>query len=396
MPSIKVKSLLSRMAVLSFFGSMFLLFTPFEDPISNSMWPKYFSVGISSICLVPLLVLRPIKLGMPSALILVFLGAVILHALLIQPISFQFDLLIVANCILAILCFELRKIWEIEFESAVRWMVVVNVAAILVQASIFFVGGGEIYDIYKLIFGSASRFSEDYLNIARFSGMQVEPGTYANYVSYLLAIFIFTSTFNLRTYIVSILALLSILLTNSASAMYFSFVLALLIMKFWGDRINKTHMIALILTIIVYFSFSNIFEHLNARFLQNDDGSLSLRMIGIRGYLATSFENKLLGLGFEHEPCFECHYQDIGVIFNIISSGGILLLLILGGLFYRSVRENGWVLAILIMAIASYSKMHYYEAPVWLLFLFSMTKLHRERVALSGEYLLPSIKRSTA
>jgi len=302
----------------------------------------------------------------------------------------------VANCVLAVFCFELSKVWKMEFESALRWLIIVNVAAIFVQASLFFTSGGEIYDIYKLLFGSSSRFSEDYLNIARFSGMQVEPGTYANYVSYLLAIFIFTSTFGLRTYLVSIFTLLSILLTNSASAMYFALILSLLILRFWGDKINKRYIVVFIFTILLYFSFSNIFEHLNARFLQNDDGSLSLRMIGIKGYLSTTFESKVLGLGFEYEPCIDCHYQDIGVIFNVISSGGLLLLLMLSAICYRSIRENGWMLAGLIMAISAYSKMHYYEAPVWLLFLFSMTHLRRIRVSHSIKNIFPTVNRSTA
>jgi hypothetical protein len=396
MYSIQRKFLFSKAVSLAFAGSMFLMFTPFEDPVSNSMWPKYLAVFISSVFLAPLLLLKKIKIGAPSAFVLIFLFTIILHTILLRQISFQFDLLIVANCLLAIFVFELSQVWRNEFHSAIRWLIIANVAAILMQALIFFFGTGEIFDIYKFIFGSGSRFSEDYLNIARFSGLQVEPGTYANYVAYLLAIFIVTSTFNPQTYVVSILALLSILLTNSASAIYFAFVLALLILKFWGEKINKIHVIILLFAILIYLSFSNIYEHLTTRFLQNDDGSLSLRMTGIKSYLTTSFENKFIGLGFEHDPCFECHYQDIGVIFNLISSGGILLLLTLTVLFFRSLKKNGFFLAILIFAIVSYAKMHYYELPVWLLFLFSMTKLRRAGVIPVGRYTLPSASGANA
>ncbi|HWY34897.1 MAG TPA: hypothetical protein VNX68_09635 [Nitrosopumilaceae archaeon] len=375
----KTKKIKSIGVSMAFVGAMFLFFTPYEDTVSNTMWPKYFAALVGSLFLAPILILKPLKLHSASLFIVFMLFAIITHLLLIHPISFQFDLLVMANCFLAILIFELSRVWKYEFEIALKGLLCANVIAIGVQAFMFFFGGGEIYDVYRFIFGSDSRFSSEYLNIARFSGMQVEPGTYANYISFLLAIFLLTSRFAQWKYIFSVLVILSILLTNSASAIFLSFAITLMLALVWGNYINKLHIVSLLVVVVLYFLFSNIVEHMHARFLENDDGSLSLRMTGLQSYLATSLESKVIGLGFGHEPCFECHYQDIGVIFNLVSSGGILLVFVIFIVAYRSLMLNGFWLAFVIFAIVSYSKMNFYETPVWLLFLFSMIKLRDRR-----------------
>lgn len=380
MDAINPRKILSIFVSFAFIGSLFLFLTPFQDDISNSMWPKYLAVGTSIFFLAPIIFIKKITISSPSLFIIMAMLAIICHTIFIRPLSFHFNLLIVANFTMAILIYELSQKWQPEFESAVYSLLIANITAIIVQALMFFLYDGKIYDFHKFIFGSDSRFSEDYLGIARFAGMQVEPGTYANNVAYLLAILIITSNFSKKNYWISIFSVVSILLTNSASAIYFASILLVLLLLFWGNRIKISHVIILALAIILYLYSSNIFEHLNSRFSQGNDGSLSFRLIGLKSYWATGLEDKVLGLGFDYQPCFECHYQDIGVIFNLVSSGGILLCLVLSTLLYRSLKLNGILLCVFILALQLNSKMYFYGAPVWLIFLFSLTNLKHRKI----------------
>jgi hypothetical protein len=148
----------------------------------------------------------------------------------------------------------------------------------------------------------------------------------------------------------------------------------------WRNHIKVWHVVALLVVIVAFLSFSNILEHLDERFKQNDDGSLSLWKTGLQSYLATGLDDKIIGLGYEHPPCVGCFYQDLGVTFNLVSGGGLLMVFVLVLLFYRVARFNGILLAMVIFALPMNSRMYYYEPPVWMLFLFAQANL-RKRLA---------------
>jgi hypothetical protein len=74
---------------------------------------------------------------------------------------------------------------------------------------------------FEQVFGAESRFSEDYLNITRFSGFHVEPGTYANHMGCLLAIMMLVSEFSERLVLLTCVSIFGIFLTNSGSSVYF-------------------------------------------------------------------------------------------------------------------------------------------------------------------------------
>jgi hypothetical protein len=98
--------------------------------------------------------------------------------------------------------------------------------------------------------------------------------------------------------------------------------------------------------------------------------------------LRTSLEEKLIGLGFGAEPCTACHYQDVGVVLNLVSRGGIILTLSFSMLLFRAMRLHGIILATLIFSIPAYCIMSFYEAPIWLFILFATSsgKLLDKRV----------------
>jgi hypothetical protein len=376
------KKLASKYASLAFFTSLFLFFTPFEQGGSNpTMFPKYFVAGMSIILLVPLIAFQKIKLRAPSMLALVALLTIIFHTIAVKPVPAQFMLLIAANLVLAVVLYETSFSWSKEFESAVCWLLTLHAAIITVQALLFYIFAHGIFDFHKLIFGSDSRFAEDFLNIARFSGMQVEPGTYANYIGCLLGILLLSSAFNEKILWMSFLFVISIFLTNSGSSFYFVPVLIALLAYLWRKKIRLSHVLILCIAIFAYMHFSGVVTHLEDRFLQRDDGSLSHRMEGVHAYMSTTLEEKFFGIGFGDDPCVRCYYQDIGVTFNLLTRGGIIVTLAFGLLWLRSIAVNGLVLSVILFLIPLNEKMFFYEAPIWLFILFAATGSKQLRAA---------------
>lgn len=366
----------SKYAFLAFLVSIFLFFTPFEQAGANpTMFPKYFVAGASMFLLMPLAAIKKIRLRAASVLTLVALAAIIFHSLVIKPVPAQFNLLICANMALAILIYETSFHWRREFKAAISWILAVNAIVIAIQALLFYVFTSRIFDFHKLVFGSDSRFVENFLNIARFSGLQVEPGTYANYIACLTAILVLSSEFSVRLLSICFVAIISIFLTNSGSSVYFVPVLLALLAILGKKKIRGIHIVILLLAVVIYLHFSGIWAHLENRFMEHDDGSLSQRIIGINAYMATTLEEKILGLGFDSEPCVRCFYQDIGVTFNLVTRGGIIVSLAIAVLMARSVIVNGIVLATILFLIPLNEKMSFYEAPIWLFMLFATTAL---------------------
>jgi len=368
-------------ATLAFMGAVFLFYIPFEDLQTNTMWPRYFAVGVCMACVLPLLLGRPIRITEPSIYILMGMGIILFHIIFFRQVSFIYPIFIGANLLCAVLLYEASKRWPKEFNTGLAWLLVISIVALFAQVLMFYLLGGPIVDIHEMVFGSPSRAAVDFVGINRFSGLQVEPGTYANNTTFLLAIYLFTSGYGKRVYWISILTVVTLLLTGSATSVYFTSVMLMLLPLLWSHRIKKWHVLALFVFILAFLASTNILDHLNERFAHNDDGSLSIWKTGLFSYLATGWEDKIIGLGYERPPCFDCHFQDLGVIVNLVSGGGLLVLIVLVVLFYRLAYFNGILLSLVIFAMPMNSRMYYYEAPVWMLFLFAQTNLRKQHTA---------------
>lgn len=379
-----------RLAFLGFLVALFLLFTPFEQGGPNpSMFPKYFTAAVSVLALAPLGFITRLRLRIESQLVLVTLAMLALHALAVSPVPFHFVLLISLNICLALFIYEASFAWRAEFVAALSWLLVINAAVITLQALLFHFTGGPIVDFHKMVFGSNSRFVEDFLNIARFSGLHVEPGTYANYVGCLAAILMLASTFSGRFLLLCFMAVLSVFATNSGSSVYFVPLLIVLLGYLWRAKVRASHIILLVLAVLVYMVFSGVMEHLEARFFEHDDGSLSHRLEGVHAWMALSLEDKLIGVGFGADPCFRCYYQDIGMVFNLLTRGGLIVTLAFAVMLGRMMLANGPVLALLLLLVPVNEKMFFYEAPIWLFFLFAMTP-HNRAHQLGSRVLTPA------
>jgi hypothetical protein len=319
--------------------------------------------------------LKPVKFRAAAVLVALAILTVVLHTVIVKPAPTQFSLLILANGALALMLYEASYGWRREFVAAVSTLLLVNALFISIQAISFYSITHSIFDFHKVLFGSDSRFAEDYLNIARFSGIQVEPGTYANYIGCLTAILLLIADFSAGILWTASLAVLSIFLTNSGSSVYFVPVLLALMTCLWRSKIRAIHLLVLAAAIVAYLFFSGVLTHLEDRFFEHEDGSLSHRVEGMHAYLTQSTEAKLFGVGFGSDPCVRCYYQDIGVTFNLVTRGGAIVTLALLLILVRSVLVNGIVLATILFLIPLNEKMFFYEAPIWLLWLLAATKL---------------------
>jgi hypothetical protein len=365
----------SPLVFLAFFCTLFLFFTPFEQGGPNpSMIPRYLVAGVSLMVLFPLLAVRSVRLRAPTVHVSLVLSLIFMHATLVISGPGQFAMLIAADMCAAMLLYELSFHWRREFRAAIAWLLLLNVLFIVLQAFLFFATSAGIVDFYKMLFGAESRFSEDYLNITRFSGFHVEPGTYANYMGCLLAIMMLVSEFSERLVLLTCVSIIGIFLTNSGSSVYFVPLVTLLGLYLWRKEVRPLHLIVLAAAIATYLIASGIVTHLEERFInQPSDGSLTHRIEGLAAYRAKSVEEKFVGIGFVSDPCVRCHYQDIGVLFNLTTRGGAVVTLALLGLLVRMIRINGVVLAILLVLVPLNEKMFFYEPPVWLFVLFALT-----------------------
>lgn len=367
--------LASRLAFLAFFCTLFLFFTPFEQGGPKpSMLPKYVIAGASLMLLFPFAAIRPVRPRVPTVHVFLLLVLFILHATLIRPGPGQFALLILADVSAAMILYEASIHWRREFQAAMGWLLLFNAVFIGLQAFLFFGTSTGMVDFYKMLFGADSRFSEDYLNITRFSGFQVEPGTYANYMGCLLAIYMLVSDFSERLVLLTCVSIIGIFLTNSGSSVYFVPLVTVMGLYLWRKKIKAYHLVLLIAAISAYLLASGIVMHLEERFVnQPSDGSLSHRIDGVSAYMAMSLEEKFIGIGFVNDPCVRCSYQDIGVLFNLVTRGGAAVSLVLLAVLARLIRVNGLILATMLVMVPLNEKMYFYEPSVWLFMLFALT-----------------------
>lgn len=382
----------SKTACVAIFVVLFLLFTPFEEPgATKTMFPKYFAAGTSMLLVAPLILFRRVRFTQPSMLVLIILCTLIFHGVIVRQVPLQFVLLIAANLALAIVIYEARSVYRKEFEAAVACLLIINATAIAIQAVLFYFVNHSIYDIHRSLFGAESRVAEDFLNIARFSGIHVEPGTYTNYVSCLLIIYVFSSDFSKKVMWITVVSMFSVLISHSASAMFFVSSMLVLFGWLWRERITLPQVVMVLGAIVFYVFASNFIEHLLTRFGEHD-GSMSLKVLGINTYLGSSVEEKLIGFGLADDPCSECHYQDVGAVLNLVSRGGIIVTLSLSFLFLRAIKLHGILLAALIFSISVYCIVSFYEAPIWIFLLFatSSRKLLDKRARAPISHVTPT------
>ena len=81
-----------------------------------------------------------------------------------------------------------------------------------------------------------------------------------------------------------------------------------------------------------------------------------------------------IGVGFCADPCGRCYYHDIGMVCNLVTRGGAIVTLAFALMLGRILVANGLVLGVILILIPINEKMFFYDAAIWLFFLFAMTR----------------------
>lgn len=364
----------------AFFIALFMMFTPFEA--GKSMLPKYVTTLTCLLALAPVATFRGVSVRGPSVYLCVVALLLALHTIFVRPTPGQFTALVLATIGVALLLYGVSQRWPAEFEAALAAVLIVQIVMIFLQMALFYAGSATILDFHKMLYGSASRVAADYLHVRRFAGLQVEPGTYAHYIACLLGLYFIVARPGRMVGLIGIAGMFSILVTNAAVAIYFVAVVGGLFLVLHRESVSRTGAIVVAGLVVAYLFYSGYYEHLLLRFVGHDDGSLALRTEGVDSWLALSLEDKYIGVGLDVDPCNECHYQDIGTLFNLFTRGGALVVFASGLLFLRAARKNGLLFFLLAMALLSGEKMFLYEAPVWLFVLYAVNPIPRRIVRL--------------
>jgi hypothetical protein len=62
------------------------------------------------------------------------------------------------------------------------------------------------------------------------------------------------------------------------------------------------------------------------------------------------------------------------MVFNLLTRGGIIVTLAFALMLGRMLVANGFVLGVIVFLIPINEKMFFYDAAIWLFFLFAMTR----------------------
>lgn len=331
-------------------------------------------------------------IGVNSRLLGIFFLAFFLAPWVIlpqDPIAFLnflvFNGTLLAAVLFATLALDYREIFVQAFATFI-WL---SIGSILFQV-LYNLGTGTQFDFHQLLF-PFSRESEisavHGFGFERYNGIHLEPGSYAANVGVAMAVYI-----GLKREIpvgMTLLVLLTLLVTRSASAiMYFGLLSILLyveaIRKYGLGTLLMTPVLAAVLFMFAYYSgfleyFINRFASGSVDRLVEMDGSTRVKMVNVLYLVGAGGERQFLGSGFMFIDCIECGFVNSnGAAFAMIfffGFGGVAIALwlfslgahrsltglVLIGMLMLSrhtfVQPNFWIPVIVLIAFRDFGKM---------------------------------------
>lgn len=250
------------------------------------------------------------------------------------------------------------------------------VGSLLLQVVLYF-AAGSVVDLHRFLHPySEARIGGAGL-LFRFTGVHIEPGTYANWV-YLLVLLRAAVSGRLFDW-VAVGAVASILLTVSvwgaiAVSLYFiAFFLVLIAAGKSADR-AKLSLVAVFMigvAFVFYQKFgSAIDEALNYFFVRAElgDASGTAKIDAYNGFIKVLGDSVVFGFPLDFDFCGGCASpQDSGIFINLVVRGGLLLamsiFLVLLFLFWRVFSFP----AALVIVPALTSKVFYFDPIFWML-----------------------------
>lgn len=381
-----VSKLKNHMLLFLMFVSLFLAFTPFEAKGFERLGLLSYIIVIFILSIA--LIIQSKKISFPSDLIL-SLVSILTIALTSLLITKDIKYLGVSSFILlglaifsSLLIYLQVRISTEPLIRALELYLLINVLAIAFQFGYSSVTG-DTFSFHELIFPFSTDRGQIYenLNLARFTGFHNEPGTYGTWISFVIITLIILHQ---RPTKIIYLALFSLLLTLSTSAIIYFAVLSLAILYNQRKRINFLSFLGLV-TVFIAFVFISLFalgidEYLKIRFLSNSvvDGTTELKFKSIEFLINSEGNRLLLGSGYGYNDCTDCtSLQDVGVAFNIIFYMGLFALpfLLLLILLPKPRNVYEWT-AILIILI---SKAFIFSPAIWFTLLIMRASKDRKK-----------------
>ena len=260
------------------------------------------------------------------------------------------------------------------FSQGLDFLLAFWVTSLFLQVFLYFLTS-EVLDFHKWMHPLSEARIAGVGQFVRFTGVLIEPGTYANWV-YGLVILRGVSGNKLFDRL-SLVSILSILITLSAWGFIAVAVYLLAYfgrnLTYGGSKVYRRVMIGAFLIIavfsIIYVQFlsqiSEIIEYLTSR-SELSDGSGAAKVQAYDGFLNIFTRIFVFGQPVNFDFCNGClSPQDAGLFVNLAVRTSILFALIVFFVIFKSVfRRYGFIACFCIFPLA-FAKFFYYEPLFW-------------------------------
>jgi hypothetical protein len=268
--------------------------------------------------------------------------------------------------------------------DAISLLLIFWVLSLLSQIVIY-VFTGVVVDFHQLLHPYSEGRVQDIGSLIRFSGVQIEPGTYSGWVYGL----VFLRGISSRKLFdgLSVVCILSILLTLSAWGIIavLLYFLAYIFYQYYSGRfVSRGYGIVLFillstLLIIFYFQFSDNFasalQYLEFRSTLVDDSS-GAKILAYDGFLSHLLRIAVIGTPVDYNYCNGCeHSQDVGIFINLAMRAGLVFATVIFIAIGRNVIERYGVVACLTLVPLAFAKYFYFESLFWAIVGFCLLNL---------------------
>lgn len=270
--------------------------------------------------------------------------------------------------------------------TALRYYIVLNVAALAIQTFLFAVG--NYIDLHHMLLPWSESRSGGMAGVARPSGVQIEPGTYAN-VLYISAL-IYSLLVGRVLGPTQCIAVVSSLITLSSWAVIpaLAFAAAALVEVILGkngpwarDATSRFVMMFLssgvLLAAAYFYTTSNQFELAMSRFSGASElGSGYLKLQALNAWGQEVGLGNIVGRPISSTFCYHCvSTQDLGLIFSFVYYLGLLLtLFVLARASFICLTRFKFALTLFAIPLLV-TKFYFYDSLVWLVLLLLLLGL---------------------
>lgn len=267
--------------------------------------------------------------------------------------------------------------------TCVRVVIWVNILALLAQYGYFAVTGEVPYFHGDLFPFSRNRYMLVILGgFERFTGLQMEPGSYSTMVALLL---IYYRRLHDRIDLTFIAGTLSIFFTFATIGLLFGtlIVLTVVFQLRWYYARNFLSAIIGAAVVLGVLIFGGVLDNIMLRFADGyqGDSSLNFKVLNFASYLDFSFIEMVGGLGILNtaSDCIGCaHVKSNGVFFFMVYSLGLLGFVMMIALLHRaSTRGLMFLLFTLVLLLCRYPPN---TSVFWVIYLSLLTWPPKKKV----------------